>query len=64
MVEYCEATPTAERNALEVWEVMLNAEHKMVKAIRTKNFEKYVFVATKNNGDAFFDEVCLLFLLF
>ena len=43
---------------------MLKAEHKIVKAIGAKNFEKYVSVANKNNGDAFFDEVCLLFLLF
>ena len=43
---------------------MLKAKHKNVKAICTKNFEKYVFVANKNNGDAFFDKVCLLFLIF
>ena len=43
---------------------MLKAEQKMVKAIREKNFEKYVSVANKNNGDTYFDEVCLLFLLF
>ena len=60
---YREATPVAERNALEVWEIMLKAEHKMVKAIRTKNFEKYIFMVNKNNEDTFFDEVCLLFLL-
>ena len=64
MAEYLEATPTAERNALEVWEVMLKAKQKMVKAIRVKNFEKYLFVANKNNGDAFFDEVRLLIPLF
>ena len=40
MAEYREATPVAEKNALEVWEVMLKAEQKTVKAIRTKNFEK------------------------
>ena len=56
MAEYREATPVAERNALEVWEVML----KTVTAIRAKNFEKYLSVANKNNGDAFFDEVSLL----
>ena len=60
MAEYWEATPTAERNALEVWEVILKAEQKMVKAIRAKNFEKYLSVGNKNNGDAFFDEVSLL----
>ena len=64
MAEYREATPIAERNALEVWEVILKAKHKMVKAIRAKNFEKYISMANKNNEDAFFDEVCLLFLLF
>ena len=64
MAEYQEATLAVERNALEVWEVMLKAEQKTVKAIRAKNFEKYISVANKNNGDAFFDEVCLLFPLF
>ena len=64
MAEYREATPAAERNALEVWEVMLKAEQKTVKAIRAKNFEKYLSVANKNNGDAFFDEVSLLVPLF
>ena len=37
MAEYREATPAAKRNALEVWEVMLKAEQKTVKAIRAKN---------------------------
>ena len=60
MAEYWEATPAIERNALEVWEVMLKAEQKTVKAIRAKNFEKYLSVANKNNGDAFFDEVSQL----
>ena len=46
------------------WEVMLKAEQKTIKAIRAKNFEKYLSVANKNNGDAFFDEVSLLILLF
>ena len=43
---------------------MLKAKHKMMKAIRAKNLEKYVSKANKNNGDAFFDEVCFLFLFF
>ena len=60
MAEYREATPATERNALEVWEVMLKAEQKTVKAIRAKNFEKYLSVANKNNRDAFFDEVSQL----
>ena len=64
MAEYREATPIAERNALEVRKVMLKAEHKMVKAIRANSFEKYISMANKNNRDVFFDEVCLLFLLF
>ena len=64
MVEYWEATLAAERNALEVWEVMLKAEQKTVKAIRVKNFEKYLSVANKNNQDAFFDKVSLLIPLF
>ena len=63
MAKYREATPTAERNALEVWEVMLKAEQKTMKAIHAKNFEKYISVANKNR-DGFFNEVCLLFPLF
>ena len=63
MSKYQEATPIVERNALEVWEVMLKAGNKMVKAICAKNFEKFISMANKNNRDAFFDEVCLLFLL-
>ena len=64
VAEYWEATPAAERNTLEVWEVMLKAEQKTVKAIRAKNFEKYLSVANKNNGDAFFEELSLLIPLF
>ena len=60
MAEYREATPAVERNALEVWEVMLKAEQKTVKAIHAKNFEKYLSMANKNNGDAFFEKVSLL----
>ena len=63
MAKYQEATPAAERNALEVWEVMLKVEQKTVKAIHAKNFEKYLSVANKN-GDAFFDKVSLLIPLF
>ena len=61
MEEYREATPAVERNALEVWKVMLKAEHKMKKTICAKNFKKYISVANKNNRDALFDEVCLFF---
>ena len=64
VVEYREVTPATERNALEVWEVMLKAEQKTVKAIHAKNFEKYLSVANKNNEDAFFDGVSLLIPLF
>ena len=63
MAEYQEATLATHKNALEVWKVMLKAMNKMVKAIRTKNFKKYISMANKNIGDTFFDEVCLLFLL-
>ena len=60
MAKYREAAPAAERNALEVWEVMLKAKQKTIKAIHANNFEKYLSVANKNNGDAFFDDVSLL----
>ena len=64
VAKYREATPTVERNALEVWEVMLKAEQKTMKAIHAKNFEKYLSVAKKNNGDVFFDKVSLLIPFF
>ena len=64
VAEYWEATPAAEKNALEVWKVMLKAKQKMVKAICAKNFEKYISVANKINVDRFFNEVCLLFPFF
>ena len=54
---YLQSTPATERTTLEVWEVMKKAQDRMVKSIRAKNFEKYVSVANKHNGDAFFDEV-------
>ena len=63
---YWQSTPTADKTALEMWEVMKKAQDRMVKSIRAKNFEKYVFVANKHNGDASFDKVhfhSLLFLL-
>ena len=36
---------------------MTKAKEKLIKNIRSKNFEKYISVAHKDNGEEFFDEV-------
>lgn len=42
---------------------MALATDTMVKAIKAKDFLKYLAVANPKNGEAFFDEVNLLFSL-
>ena len=63
---YREATPVAERSSADIWDAMSKAQEKHVKAIRSRSFDKYITVAHKDNGEAFFHEVtlisrCLLF---
>jgi len=61
---YRELTPEPLRTAPEVWEVMTKAQEKLIKSIRNRNFEKFISVAHKDNGEEFFQEVrCLPFLL-
>ena len=54
--EYSWGSPDRSRNM----GVMKNAEEKLIKTIRSRNFEKYISVAHKDNGDDFFHEVHLL----
>jgi hypothetical protein len=43
---------------------MTKAQEKLIKNIRTRNFEKFISVAHKDNGEDFFFEVHLHFVLF
>jgi hypothetical protein len=61
---YREATPEALRSSTEIWNVMTKAQEKLIKSIRSRNFEKYISVAHKDNGDDFFNEVPRLSLCF
>ena len=59
---YREATPEALRSAPEICDTMNKAQDKLIKNIRSRNFEKYISVAHKDNGEAFFHEVRTLSL--
>jgi hypothetical protein len=61
---YREATPEAQRSSTEIWEAMTKAQDRLIKSIRSRNFEKFISVAHKDNGDDFFNEVPLLSLFF
>jgi hypothetical protein len=62
---YHETNPEDRRSALEIWETMTKAQDKLIKSIRTRNFEKYISIAHKDNGEDFFGEVFPLpFLVF
>ena len=61
---YREQTPEALRSAPEIWDAMTKAQDRLIKTIRSRNFEKYISVAHKDNGDDFFDEVPFLSLFF
>lgn len=54
---YREATPEDRRSAPEIWDTMTKAQEKLIKNIRSRNFEKYISVAHKDNGEDFFLEV-------
>jgi hypothetical protein len=61
---YREATPEALRSSTEIWSAMTKAQEKLIKTIRSRNFEKFISVAHKDNGDDFFNEVPRLSLYF
>ena len=60
VLAYNASTPPELRTALGVYKAMTGAEAAMVKSLQSKSFEKYVPVAHKDNGDAFFNEVLSL----
>jgi hypothetical protein len=57
---YRENTPEVWRSAPEIWDAITKAQDRLIKTIRSHNFEKYISVAHKDNGDDFFHEVILL----
>lgn len=61
--EYHRITPPENISPEGVWDAMALATDTMVKAIKAKDFLKYLAVANPKNGEAFFDEVNLLFSL-
>jgi hypothetical protein len=52
-------TPEQERSPSGIWDAMSDASDKFVKAVHTKDFDKYLAVANPKNGDDFFREVKL-----
>jgi hypothetical protein len=57
---YRENTPKALKSAPKIWKAMTKTQNRLIKTIRSRNFEKYIFVAYKDNGDDFFHKVPLL----
>ena len=54
---YHETTLEDRRSALEIWDTMTKAQDRLIKSIQSRNFENYISVAHKDNGDDFFHEV-------
>ena len=54
---YRKATPEALRNAFGIWDTMNKTQDRLIKSIRSWNFEEYIYVAHKNNNKNFFQEV-------
>ena len=48
---------------LGIWRAMTIVEDKAKKCIQTKSFKNYVPIANPKNGNAFFDEVPVIFLI-
>jgi len=62
---YRKRTPESLCSAPEIWDTMNKAQDKLIKTIRSGNFEKFISVAHKDNGKEFFYEVFLFpFILF
>ena len=54
---YREAIPEAHRTTLGIWDAMTKAQERLIKNIRTRSFEKFIFVAHMDNGEDFFQKV-------
>lgn len=63
-VEYEKATPDDAKTPEGAWDAMSTAANTAIKAIKSKDFLKYLSVAKPDNGDDFFEEVslCQLFM--
>ena len=61
---YRENTPEALRSDPEIWNAMTKTQDRLIQTIQSRNFEKYITVVHKDNGDDFFNEVPLLSLFF
>lgn len=55
---YHETTKDEDRDPNETYDIMKDAQEKLIKSIRQRNFEKYISVADSRNGEDFFMEVC------
>ena len=49
---YQENTPESRRLATKFWDTMTKAQEKLIKSIPSQNFEKFISVAHKDNGEA------------
>ena len=61
---YREATPEALGSKIDIWDTMSKAQHRLIKSIRSRNFEKFISVAHKDNDDDFFNEVTFFLCIF
>lgn len=56
--QYKQTTLEEEKIRTIVWKAMAKASHKMVKILKSKDFQKYLAAADLKNGDDFFKGVC------
>ena len=54
---YRENPPEALRSAPDIWDTMTKAHDRLIKNIHSRNFEKFISVAHKDNNEDFFHEV-------
>ena len=61
---YREATPKALRFAPEIWDAMTKAQDRLIKSIRSRNFEKFISVAHKFISTRCVSYLCVFILFF
>ena len=61
---YRKFIPEALRNTPTTWDTMTEAHDRLIRIIRSRNFRKFIYVAHKDNGEGFFQEVLPSPLLF
>ena len=52
-----EAIPKDHMSAPKIWDIMTKTRDRLLTNIRSRNFEKFIFVAHKDNGKCFSHEV-------